>query len=160
MEVLQDAFAGTYAKCHLQPSTEHRCIVALRYEPEPRLYGRGTSLYGPTDLAEYTSRPNLFTLGLCQSSSLVHFIPIMSFLNVEIRRKLVPFGRFLVYLDNLVKQICLGAQIAGGGTLASTDRIFLGRSLLFYATTRFLNIVALAQIRLQSQRCIIRLSLC
>ena len=125
MEVLQDAFAGTYAKCHLQPSTKHRCIVALRNQSEPGLYGRGTSLYGPTNLAEYTSRPFFLTLGLCQSSSLVHFIPIMSFLNVEIRRKVVPFGRFLVYLDNLVKEICLGAQTAGGRILASVNRNFL-----------------------------------
>ena len=48
----------------------------------------------------------------------------MGFPNVEIRRKVASLGIFLVDLDNLIEQICLGAQIAGGGILASNNRSF------------------------------------
>ena len=124
-EGLHDAFVGTYPKCHLQPSTEHRRIIAVRYQSEPRLYSRGTSLYSPTNLAEDTSHPIFLTFGLGQSSSLVHFFPVMGFLNVEIRWKTASSGRFLVDLDDLIEQVCLGAQVAGDGNLASNDRVSL-----------------------------------
>ena len=35
------------------------------------------------------------------------------------------FGRVLIDFDNLIEQVCLGAQIAGGGILASNDRVSL-----------------------------------
>ena len=79
----------------------------------------------PGNLAEDTSRPIFLTFGFSQFGSLVHFIPVMSFLNIEIRRKMAALGDFLVDLDNLIEQVCLGAQIAGGGMLASNDKASL-----------------------------------
>ena len=49
----------------------------------------------------------------------------MGFLDVEVRWKAASSGRVLVDLDNLIEQVCLGAQIAGGGVLASNDRASL-----------------------------------
>ena len=46
----------------------------------------------------------------------------MGFPDVEIRRQVAFFGRFSVYFDNVIKQVCLEAQIAGGGILASKNR--------------------------------------
>ena len=53
----------------------------------------------------------------------MHLVPVMGFLDVEIRRKVASIGGFLVDLDNLIKKVCLGAQIAGGGILASITGI-------------------------------------
>ena len=69
----------------------------------------------------------------------------MDFLNVEIRRKVAAFGGFLVDLDNLIEQVCLEAQVAGSGILASNDKASpLGRRIPCDAYSGFLNIVALA----------------
>lgn len=38
---------------------------------------------------------------------------------------MVSFGRILIDFDDLIEQVCLGAQIAGHGILASKDRASL-----------------------------------
>ncbi len=53
----------------------------------------------------------------------MHLVPVMGFPDVEIRRKVASLGKFLVDLDDLIKQVCLGAQVAGGGILASITGI-------------------------------------
>ena len=105
---------------HRASRYSRRRVLTRAKALQPRYF-----LYYPPNLAEDTARPIFLTFGLGQSSSLVHFFPVMGFLNVEIRWKAASFGRVLKDLDNLIEQVCPGAQIAGGGILASNDRAFL-----------------------------------